>query len=90
MIIRIHVCDRPEKYEQLKSELRGNCLLLWTYSFVRLRIFDFVRSLFKGFDGITVHPDGHHVSRMSDFILYSVEAEFIDRVVGEYGPCESV
>lgn len=36
---------------------------------------------------ITVYPDGHGVSRTSDFILYSVEAEFIDRVVAQYGPC---
>ena len=36
---------------------------------------------------ITVHRDGHGVSRTSDFILYSVEAEFIDNVVAQYGPC---
>jgi prephenate dehydrogenase (NADP+) len=41
-----------------------------------------------GTPGVTVLPDGHHVSRTSDFIMYSVEAEFIDRVVAEYGPCE--
>ncbi|KAF8880643.1 prephenate dehydrogenase [Infundibulicybe gibba] len=35
-----------------------------------------------------VHPllDGHAVSRSSDFIIYSVEAEFIDRVVAQFGP----
>ncbi|EFI27473.1 prephenate dehydrogenase [Coprinopsis cinerea okayama7 len=35
-----------------------------------------------------IHPmrDGHAVSRSSDFIVYSVEAEYIDRVVAEYGP----
>lgn len=33
--------------------------------------------------------DGHLVSRQSDFIIYSVEAEFVDRVVALYGPCES-
>lgn len=33
--------------------------------------------------------DGHAVSRSSDFIVYSVEAEFIDKVVAEFGPCES-
>lgn len=27
------------------------------------------------------------MSRISDYIVYSVEAEFIDRVVAEYGPC---
>jgi prephenate dehydrogenase (NADP+) len=37
---------------------------------------------------LTILPSGHHVSRISDFILYSVEAEFIDRVVAEFGPCE--
>jgi prephenate dehydrogenase (NADP+) len=31
--------------------------------------------------------DGHAVSRSSDFIVYSVEAEFIERVVAQYGPC---
>lgn len=35
---------------------------------------------------ITPLLDGHAVSRSSDFIIYSVEAEFIDRVVQEYGP----
>ena len=36
---------------------------------------------------ITVLRDGHAVSRISDWIMYSVEAEYIDRVVAEYGPC---
>lgn len=35
---------------------------------------------------ITVLKDGHAVSRTSDFLMYSVEAEFIDRIVKEYGP----
>ena len=38
---------------------------------------------------MTVLPNGYAVSRASDFIIYSVEAELIDRVVKEYGPCES-
>jgi hypothetical protein len=38
---------------------------------------------------IRVMHDGHAVSRSSDFIVYSVEAEFIDKVVAEFGPCES-
>jgi hypothetical protein len=33
--------------------------------------------------------DGHLVSRAADFIMYSVEAEFIDKVVAQYGPCQS-
>lgn len=32
--------------------------------------------------------DGHLVSRISDFIIYSVEAEYIERVVSEFGPCK--
>ncbi|CAG8479844.1 9684_t:CDS:10 [Paraglomus brasilianum] len=36
--------------------------------------------------GLTVLKDGHAVSRRSDFIIYSVEAENIERVVAEYGP----
>ncbi len=43
---------------------------------------------FPDIPGVTVHQDGHGVSRSSDFIMYSVEAEFVDRVVAEYGPCE--
>ena len=35
---------------------------------------------------ITIHPNGHLVSRVSDWIIYSVEAELIDKVVAEYGP----
>lgn len=31
--------------------------------------------------------NGHLVSRRSDFILYSVEAEYVDEVVKIYGPC---
>ncbi|KAF8954494.1 hypothetical protein BDZ97DRAFT_1707665 [Flammula alnicola] len=35
---------------------------------------------------IRVMRDGHGVARSSDFIVYSVEAEFIDRVVALFGP----
>lgn len=39
--------------------------------------------------GLNVMKDGHLVSRQSDFIIYSVEAEFVERVVSQYGPCKS-
>jgi len=39
---------------------------------------------------VTVLKDGYAVSRSSDFIIYSVEAEFIDDVVAKYGPCVSL
>ncbi|KAG8912001.1 prephenate dehydrogenase (NADP(+)) [Tulasnella sp. 417] len=44
----------------------------------------------KDLPGVTVLKNGHLVSRCSDFIMYSVEAEFIDRVVAEYGPSTKV
>ncbi|PPQ85426.1 hypothetical protein CVT25_006318 [Psilocybe cyanescens] len=34
--------------------------------------------------------DGHAVARSSDFIVYSVEAEFIEKVVAQYGPSTKV
>ncbi|KDR77932.1 hypothetical protein GALMADRAFT_244898 [Galerina marginata CBS 339.88] len=39
-------------------------------------------------DSPNVHPmrDGHAVARSSDFIVYSVEAEFIEDVVEQFGP----
>ncbi|KAF0373301.1 Prephenate dehydrogenase [Gigaspora margarita] len=40
--------------------------------------------------GLNVLRDGHAVSRKSDFIIYSVEAENIDKVVAEYGPSTKV
>jgi len=34
-----------------------------------------------------VYANGHLVARQSDYIIYSVEAELIDAVVAQYGPC---
>lgn len=45
---------------------------------------------FTGVPGIHVCPDGHRVSRVADYIMYSVEAEYIDRVVSQYGLCSCV
>ena len=36
---------------------------------------------------VRIFRDGRLVSRSSDFILYSVEAEVIGRTVSQYGPC---
>jgi len=52
--------------------------------------FESLKRTFQDVPGITVHPDGHAVSRISDFIMYSVEAEYIDRVVAQYGPSTKV
>ncbi|KIW66705.1 hypothetical protein PV04_06010 [Phialophora macrospora] len=40
--------------------------------------------------GINVLPNGHLVSRASDWIIYSVEAELIEKIVAEYGPSTKV
>lgn len=37
---------------------------------------------------VRVFQDGHGVSRRSDYVIYCVEAENIDRVVQAYGPCK--
>ncbi|CAG8842103.1 11036_t:CDS:2, partial [Racocetra persica] len=51
--------------------------------------YDELKEKLKG-SGLKVLRDGHAVSRRSDFIIYSVEAENIDRVVAEYGPSSKV
>ncbi|KAI0039117.1 prephenate dehydrogenase [Auriscalpium vulgare] len=56
----------------------------------RVEMYDTLRAFYEGTPGITVLKDGHYVSRTSDFIVYSVEAEFIDGVVAEYGPSTKV
>lgn len=52
--------------------------------------FEALRKKYENTPGVNVLRDGHLVSRTSDFIMYSVEAEFIDRVVQEYGPSTKV
>ncbi|KAI9478439.1 MAG: hypothetical protein EXX96DRAFT_483773 [Benjaminiella poitrasii] len=49
-------------------------------------------SLKKDFEGtnIRVLPDGYHISRRCDWIMYSVEAEYIDSVVKQYGPATKI
>ncbi|KNE58136.1 hypothetical protein AMAG_04952 [Allomyces macrogynus ATCC 38327] len=42
------------------------------------------------FPNLNVLENGHLVSRRSDFIIYSVEAKFIDQVVKQYGPSTKV
>ncbi|KAF7322436.1 Prephenate dehydrogenase [Mycena chlorophos] len=48
--------------------------------------YEALKAEYEGVSGIVVLKDGHAVSRSSDFIMYAVEAEFIERVVAEYGP----
>lgn len=39
---------------------------------------------------VEIYPNGFHVSRCSDYIIYSVEAENIDKIVSLYGPATKV
>jgi prephenate dehydrogenase (NADP+) len=83
------VCDRFERYEALKEEMKGACSLAQTLlAFISL-IAAFALNGTSGVPNIQVLKDGHQVSRISDFIIYSVEAEFISQVVKTYGPCQS-
>ncbi|KAJ6531347.1 prephenate dehydrogenase [Mycena capillaripes] len=52
--------------------------------------YEALKADYSGVPGVTVFPDGHGVARSSDFIMYSVEAEFIDRVVAQYGPSTKI
>ncbi|KAJ3724839.1 prephenate dehydrogenase [Lentinula raphanica] len=45
-----------------------------------------IREYCASVPNVQVLKDGHAVARSSDFMMYSVEAEFIGRVVQEYGP----
>ncbi|QRV73793.1 hypothetical protein RhiJN_01807 [Ceratobasidium sp. AG-Ba] len=49
-----------------------------------------LREEMKGTPGIKVLRDGHAVSRTADWIMYAVEAQFIEKVVEEYGPSTKV
>ncbi|KAH9900933.1 Prephenate dehydrogenase [Cubamyces lactineus] len=52
--------------------------------------FEALKAKYEGLPGIHVLENGHLVSRVSDFIMYAVEAEYIDRVVAQYGPSTKV
>ncbi|KAJ6012111.1 hypothetical protein N7499_012919 [Penicillium canescens] len=48
--------------------------------------YESLKQEFASQQGVTIFPNGHLVSRISDFIVYSVEAGVIDKVVAQYGP----
>ncbi|KAI8966692.1 prephenate dehydrogenase [Daldinia sp. FL1419] len=48
--------------------------------------YESLREEFASRTNIQILRNGHLVSRASDYIIYSVEAAAIDRVVAEYGP----
>ncbi|KAI9799590.1 MAG: prephenate dehydrogenase (NADP(+)) [Piccolia ochrophora] len=48
--------------------------------------YDKLKEEFSEKKNVVIYPNGHLVSRASDYIIYSVEAEAIGKVVAEYGP----
>ncbi|KAI0636555.1 Prephenate dehydrogenase [Trametes polyzona] len=52
--------------------------------------YEALKAKYEGVPGIRVLQNGHLVSRVSDWIMYSVEAEYIERVVADYGPSTKV
>lgn len=46
-------------------------------------------ALFSVQKNIEICRNGHFVSRASDYIIYSVEAAVIDKVIAQYGPCKT-
>lgn len=79
-LCRLVVCDRPERFDELKARWKGLPRLFFVLFFV-------LTSYFPDVSGVAVVKDGHAVSRTADYIIYSVEAEYIDAVVAQYGPC---
>ncbi|CCU76735.1 hypothetical protein BGHDH14_bgh00100 [Blumeria hordei DH14] len=49
-------------------------------------LYESLREEYADNERINIVPNGHFVSRASDYILYSVEAASIDKVVSTYGP----
>jgi len=80
---RILVCYLPEKYEKLKIDFSSTLLYLLSCSKAHFTM------LFVNRYTMSPPSEGWIVkTRSSDYIIYSVEAEFIQRVVAQYGPCE--
>ncbi|KAG5930587.1 hypothetical protein E4U42_006675 [Claviceps africana] len=48
--------------------------------------FDSLKEQYHGKKNVEICPNGHHVSRASDYIIYSVEAAVVDRVIAQFGP----
>ncbi|KAI8377739.1 uncharacterized protein BYT42DRAFT_497348 [Radiomyces spectabilis] len=51
--------------------------------------YDILKEEFKD-SPIHVLPDGFHISRKCDWIMYAVEAEYIESVVAKYGPATKI
>ncbi|KIK63016.1 hypothetical protein GYMLUDRAFT_197334 [Collybiopsis luxurians FD-317 M1] len=96
---KIHVCDRPENFEILREYCSSSesyhrtfldVLCPKTTENLDILTFGFFFIQFLDIPNVYVMKDGHAVARSSDFMMYSVEAEFIGRVVEEYGPSTKI
>lgn len=81
--LSVNVCDLPEKYESLKNDFEGNLAFFYyeQCQFILKKLYSITTGT-----NITVLRDGFQISRTCDWIMYAVEAEFIDSVVAKYGP----
>ena len=75
---RVNACDREDKFEALKGDYEGEEAVLFVGG---------TRLTYLEIPHTTIHRNGHLVSRVSDYIIYCVEAENIEAVVACYGPC---
>ncbi|KAI5360500.1 Putative prephenate dehydrogenase, 6-phosphogluconate dehydrogenase-like domain superfamily [Septoria linicola] len=48
--------------------------------------YEALKAEFASRKNVTIFETGHHVSRSSDWIMYSVEAKNLDAIVARYGP----
>lgn len=48
--------------------------------------FDELKADYKDQPNVKVVANGHYVSRASDFIIYSVDAQYLEGIVAKYGP----
>ncbi|KAI0241814.1 prephenate dehydrogenase (NADP(+)) [Massospora cicadina] len=74
---KVNICDLPVRYEELLPKYPGKAAN-------RLRL------TWAAGGGIRLWRDGYAVTRRSDYIIYSVEAENIGRAVAQYGPASKV
>ncbi|CUS11705.1 unnamed protein product [Tuber aestivum] len=74
----VNACDREDKFDGLKKEFAGE---EWGMA---QQVSD---DGGLGVENIHVYANGRLVSRISDYIMYAVEAELLDTVVAAYGPC---
>ncbi|KAJ4349864.1 prephenate dehydrogenase (NADP(+)) [Didymosphaeria variabile] len=77
---KVNACDMPERFEALVEEFRSRVGHPSCTSYTNRAVL----SLYQ--PNVEILRTGHLVSRVSDYIIYSVEAKNIDAVVKQFGP----